>query len=177
MAKRSKSRTKCPKGTRLLKRPVKEGGKTRYCTKPRKSPKKSRRKSATKSRRRKCPEGTRLLKRPVKEGSKTRYCTKPRKPAKRSKTLRVFYSDYDPETSKYTYKRKAGGNVAKKVEAVIKASMKGYGEWDDKSIQVVHVKDNVYKVYGDIPKGQELRNLARMGDSSEFTAKTRSFFW
>ena len=99
-SRRRKSHT-CSEGTRLLKRPVKEGGKIRYCTKlrkstRRKSPKKStrskspkkstRRKSPKKSRRRKshtCSEGTRLLKRPVKEGGKIRYCTKLRKSTRR----------------------------------------------------------------------------------------------
>ena len=99
-SRRRKSHT-CSEGTRLLKRPVKEGGKIRYCTKlrkstrrkspkksrKRKSPKKStRRKSPKKSRRRKshtCSEGTRLLKRPVKEGGKIRYCTKLRKSTRR----------------------------------------------------------------------------------------------
>ena len=71
----ARSSHKCPPGTRLLKRPVKEGSRKRYCTKPRKS---RRRKNP-----KKCPNGTRLLKHPVKEGSRTRYCTKPRKSRRR----------------------------------------------------------------------------------------------
>ena len=74
---RRRKSSKCPKGTRPLKRPVKEGGRTRHCTKQRKS---RRRKSP------KCPKGTRLLKHPVKDKKtgKMRYCTKPRKSPKKN---------------------------------------------------------------------------------------------
>ena len=74
----SKSKPDCPPGTRPLKKPVKENGRVRYCTKPRKGGK--RKNSGTSKP--ECPPGTRPLKKPVKENGRVRYCTKPRKGGK-----------------------------------------------------------------------------------------------
>ncbi len=212
---RGRSPRKCPKGTRLLKKPVKEGGKMRYCTKPRKSPTKTPKKSPTKTPKKTwTPQDCIDL---CKNGKKKKYCDRksPPYPASacpgqermgndgnlwhtrlygksyrwvkskegdhqdcktRCKTLRMFYSDFDPENLGYTYKRKAKGNVKLKVIEAITDAMEGFGRWDNNCVTVQHVKDNEYKLCAEISKGAELRNLAQMGESSEFTAKVRGGF-
>ena len=119
---RRKSPKKCPKGTRLLKKPVKEGGKMRYCTKPKKSP------------RRKCPKGTRLLKKPVKEGGKMRYCTKPKKSPRRTKkegyTCNRVYDDYTFEYVGSSCDKKRGGEFGN-LDECLKSGCEGMRKVDD----------------------------------------------
>ena len=100
---------KCPDGTRLLKKPVKENGRVRYCTKPkksrrRKSQKKSG-KSTTKSRRRKSQKKSSAGKRYKCQkvyGTYGEYVTSQCQPGRRGKyesedhCLKSGCEDYDP---------------------------------------------------------------------------------
>jgi energy-coupling factor transporter ATP-binding protein EcfA2 len=82
------------------------------------------------------------------------------------KLVRVFYNDTDVD-NRYTYQRKSTKDDTPKVISAIERAMEGF-----MNVVVKHVNGNEYEIWTDGPDeftSDEMRNLAQMGEYTDFT--------